>query len=66
MRSTSIGVVLGQEMSSCLSTLDPVAKNRYFSKIQLVGLTASEDPYEMWKEEKFEEDMTLWPPVELG
>ena len=66
VRSTSIGVVLGQEMSSCLSTLDPVAKTRYFAKIQLVGLTASEDQYEMWKEGKLEEDMTLWPPVEYG
>ena len=66
MRFTSIAVVLNREMSSCLSALDPVAKTRYFSKIQLVGLTASEDPYEMWKEGKFEEDMTLWPPVEYG
>ena len=66
MRCTSIAVVLNQEMSSCLSKLDPVAKTRYFAKIQLVGLTASEDPYEMWKEGKFEEDMTLWPPVEYG
>ena len=57
--STSIAVVLGREMSLCLSTLDPVAKTEYFAEIQLVSLTASEDPYEMWKEGKFEEDVTL-------
>ena len=66
MSSTSIVVVLGREMSSCLSTIDAVAKTRYLAKIELVGLTASEDTYEMWKEGKFEEDMTLWPPVEYG
>ena len=48
------------------STLDPVAKTRHFAKIQLFGLTAGEDPYEMWKKRKFEEDMTLCPPVECG
>ena len=66
MRSTSIAVVLGQAISSCLSTLAPVAKSRYFAKIQLFGLTASEDPYEIWKKGKFEEDMTLCPAVECG
>ena len=61
-RSTSIAVVLRQAMSSCLSTLDPVAKTRYFAKTQQFRLTASEDPYEMRKKGKFEEDMTLCPP----
>ena len=64
MRFTSIAVVLGQGMSSCLSTLDPVAKTIYFAKIQQFGLTASEDPYEIWKKGKLEKDMTLCPPVE--
>ena len=66
MRSTSITVVLSQAISSCLSTLAPVAKTRFFAKIQLFDVTASEDPYEIWKKGKFEEDMALCPPVEFG
>ena len=66
LRSMSIAVVLGQAISSCLSTLAAVAKTRYFAKNQLFSLTASEDLYEIWKKLKFEEDMTLCPPVECG
>ena len=62
----SIAVVLDRETNLCLSTLDPRAKTKYLAKIQLVSCTASKDPYEMWKEGKFKEDMTLWPPVECG
>ena len=57
MRSTSITVVLVQAISSCLSTLAQIAKTRYFVKILLFGLTASEDPCEIWKKGKFEEDI---------
>ena len=66
MHCTSIAVVLSQAIISCLSTLALVAKVRYFAKIQLFGLTASEDPYEIWKKGEFEEDLTFCPPVECG
>ena len=35
-------------------------------KLTLLGLSVSEDPYELWSKEKFVESMSLWPPVEYG
>ena len=46
--------------------LDPLARARYVDKLQLVGLSETEDPYELWKCDRFEGDMTRWPPIEYG
>ena len=53
-------------MTSYLQTLDPIARVRYQEKLTLLGLSVSEDPYELWSKEAFVENMSLWPPVEYG
>ena len=45
-------------MSEYLRVLDPTARARYIEKLQLVGLSENEDPYELWKCGRFEDDMT--------
>ena len=35
-------------------------------KLQLDGLNENEDPYELWKCGRFEDDMTRWPTIEYG
>ena len=51
-------------MSSYFNSLDPIARGRYEEKLTLLGLPTLGDPYELWKMDKFVEDMSLWPPVE--
>ena len=53
-------------MSAYFQSLDAVARVRYQEKLTLLGLSVSEDPYELWSNEKFVESMSLWPPVEHG
>ena len=53
-------------MSSYFNSLDPIARERYEEKLQLLGLSTLEDPYELWNMGKFVESMSLWPPVEYG
>ena len=53
-------------MSSYVTSLDPVAKDRYNEKLKLLDLSETEEPYELWKTDKFVDDMTLWPAVEYG
>ena len=55
-------------VSEYVRTLDPVARTRYTEKLECVGLSELEDPYELWRCGKFkqDDDMTKWPPVECG
>ena len=53
-------------MSVYFQSLDVVACVRYQEKLTLLGLSVSEDPYELWSKEMFVESMSLWPPVEYG
>jgi hypothetical protein len=43
--------------------LDGVAKSRYFDKLNVLGLAATDDPYASGD---FQNAMRLWPPVEFG
>ena len=55
-------------VSEYARSLDPVAKKRYTEKLECVGLSELEDPYELWRCSKFEQDndMSKWPPIEYG
>ena len=53
-------------MASYVSALDPIARERYNQKLGLLGLSEIEEPYKLWKADKFVDDLTLWPPVEYG
>ena len=55
-------------VSEYVRSLDPVAKKRYTEKLECVGLSELEDPYELWRCSKFEQDndMSKWPPIEYG
>ena len=55
-------------MSVYFQSLDAVARVRYQEKLTLLGLSVSEDQYDVWSKEKdnFVESMSLWPPVEYG
>ena len=46
-------------MSDYYKSLDKVAKARYVSKLQLLGLDESTDPY---ISQDFVDNMSLWPP----
>ena len=52
-------------MSDYFKALDPVAKTRYLDKLQLFGLKEEDDPYLTSNDNKFVEDMSIWPPVVL-
>ena len=55
-------------MCDYLIALDPIiyARRCYIEKLELVGLTEAEDPYALWSDEKFVDNMALWPPLEYG
>ena len=53
-------------MSDYRNSLDPIARRRYTEKLKLVGLTEAEDPYALWSDDKFQDDMALWPPLKYG
>lgn len=53
-------------MSDYFKSLDPVARARYLEKLHLLGLNERDDPYLPSNEDRFVEDMSLWPPVEFG
>ena len=53
------------EMSEYLKSLDPIAKKRYIERLHLLDLDESDDPYAK-NEDKLEDDVTKWPPVEYG
>ena len=54
------------KMSVYFESLDDKAKARYRTKLELAGLSLQSDPYAPENQEKFQEDMTAWPPVEYG
>ena len=45
-------------------SLQPTAREQYITKLGLLGLSKSEDPYA--NEGKFVDNMTLWPSMEFG
>lgn len=53
-------------MSAYVSSLDPIARERYAEKMKLLGLSELEDLYVLWAKDKFVDSMDLWPPVEFG
>ena len=53
-------------MSEYFKGLDPISKKRYAEKLRLLDLAESDDPYAERNNDKFEDDMTRWPPVEYG
>ena len=53
-------------MSSYVTSLDPVARDRYNEKLKLLDLSETEEPYELWKTDKFVDDRRcgqLWSMV---
>ena len=53
-------------MSDYIQSLPQAAKARYLAKLELLGLSTQEDPYAACNADKFEDDMSLWPPLEYG
>ena len=51
-------------MSVYIQSLRQVAKASYLAKLELLGLSAQEDPYAACNADKFEDDMSLWLPLE--
>ena len=51
-------------MSSYFKALPLVASERYLAKLHLIGLKEEDDPY--INENRFIDDMSVWPPVEYG
>lgn len=54
------------EMSEYFESLDPAATARYLAKLRLLGLTEKDDPFASCNDQKFVDDMRLWPPVEYA
>lgn len=50
-------------MSEYVDSLDAVARSRYFEKLGVLGLAATDDPY---ASSDFQDTIGLWPPVEFG
>ena len=50
-------------LSEYVVSLDGVAKSRYFDKLKVLGLAATDDPYASGD---FQNARRLWPPVEFG
>ena len=53
-------------MSDYYRSLEVPAKDRYLHKVRLLGLDEDGDLYAAHNEEKFIDDLSLWPPVEYG
>ena len=53
-------------MSEYFQALDAVSKKRYLDKLSILFLSEKDDPYASSNSERFEMDMSLWPPVEFG
>ena len=51
-------------MSEQYKSLDPAARARYLAKLQVLGLKEADDRFATWNNSKFEDNMSLWPPVE--
>ena len=48
-------------MSDYYRSLEAPTKGRYLDKLRLLGLDEDGDPYAAHNEEKFIDDMSLWP-----
>ena len=53
-------------MSEYYDSLSKEAKARYSEKLKLAGLGLEEDPYHERNKNKYQDDMTAWPPLEYG
>ena len=53
-------------MSTCLSSLDPGARERYTKRLDVLGLKEEDDPYAEHNSHKFKDDLASWPPIEYG
>ena len=51
-------------MANYFDSLDSTAKRRYIERLTILGLTEKDDPYT--NQDKFVDNMTMWPPVEYG
>ena len=51
-------------MSEEYQSLDPAARARYLAKLQVLGLKEDDDPFATWNDSRFEDNMSLWPPME--
>ena len=63
LNNTRLVRTFSVRMSDYYKSLDGVAKARYLSKLQLLGLDESNDPY---ISQDFVDNMSLWPPIEYG
>ena len=53
-------------MSTYFSSLDPVARERYTKRLDVLGLKEEDDPYAERNSHKFKDDLASWPPIEYG
>ena len=53
-------------MSEYYKSLNAEAKERYEEKLKHAGLSLDDDPYDDTNKNKYEDDMTAWPPLEHG
>ena len=51
-------------MSDYYKSLKPTSRVRYVEKLSYLNLKEEEDPYH--NHDKFKDDRSKWPPVELG
>ena len=51
-------------MSEEYQSLDPAARARYLAKLQVLGLKEDDDSFATWNDSRFEDNMSLWPPME--
>ena len=53
-------------MSTYLRSLDPVARERYTKRLDVLGLKEEDDPYAERNSHKFKDDLASWPSIEYG
>ena len=58
--------ILIKWMGTYLSLLDPVARERYTKRLDIVGLKEEDDPYAEHNSHKFKDDLASWSPIEYG
>ena len=59
-------VKLRLKMSDYIHCFPSAVKASDLAKLELLGLSAQEDLYAACNADKFEDDMTLWPPLEYA
>ena len=53
-------------LSDCFKSFDPAATVKYSAKLRFLTLTKKDDPFIAGNDEKYVNDMRLWPPVEFA